>query len=276
MIDEKRFPLEEITEEKKREFTLFKMRKNVGAYCVNKNGRNHDNLGYIACHAYIRQVNPLSLKDFIGVFSMKSEGAEELWNYITSLDGPFRDLFLFAPDGWSLLSSDNEIFGFRMPDKIFQFKPYPLLYAFLICTRMPQDFHTQTKAFKYLLSKDIDKHKAFIMSPFFEHSDSGLKFKSSGSWNGSHQCLSETGNKLIDFNMWSEGKYFTKDITDGTVTSKLWQITSKNKLQLRKFCFSAYGETGKSRFGARVTSITDDNLKKMSEDFDKYLELRYK
>ena len=190
---------------------------------------------------------------------MSVTGAPELWEYITSLDGPFRDLFLFASDGWSLLTYEGEVFGFRMPDKVFSFKPYPLLYAFLICSRMPQDYSDQVQSFAYLVSKGIDKWKAFIISVHLTVSAGVLQVKGYSHWGGDHQCLSETNYKVIDVHSWRDGKYNTEDINSSPPTSSLWHM--KSKLKINKFLWGSYGVSDKTKFGAPVTTIDDEGLK---------------
>lgn len=271
MIDEKRFPLEEI-ELKTREEILYNHRGDVGAFLSKKDGKDNNNLGYISCHSAIRSIKPESITDFIGVYWMEGDGAPELWEYITSLDGPFRDLFLFAPDGWSLLTKDNKVFGVRVPDKVFSFKPYPLMYSFLICSRIPHDFPEQASSFKYLLNKGIDKHKAFLMSIHFSVNNDALQCSQYTYWDGSHKCFRENGNKVIDFKSWCEGKY-NKDVSDRAPSSDLWTVKSKHSLS--KFCWNAYGTITKSKFGASVSTISDDGLKRMVEDLDKFIEMRY-
>lgn len=55
-------------------------------------------------------------------------------------------------------------------------------------------------------------------------------------------------------------------------------MTTKNqsvRKTLNKFVWDAYGNPSSTKFGGTVSIINDDGLKKLMEDFDKYVELRY-
>lgn len=280
MIDEERFPVKEISSEKEK--LLYKYAEKCGCFVSKRHGADWDNLAYSTCHAKI--MNEIhGVTDLCSVYAMGEEGAEEIWEYITSLEGPFRDIFKSCPDGWSFLRPDekNSIFAFKAPDSIFKFTPYPLVYSFLICSRIPHEYPDWAVTFKELIKRGVDKNKAFLSLPYIKYDGSSGSFKTGrGNWDGIHKCLRDNEHYLIDVEMWCSGKYHTKDIMESSSSSLLWRldktVNSPRNKSFINFGWTAYGKESKSRFGAKIFAIDDDGLKKLFNDLDRFIELRYK
>jgi hypothetical protein len=258
-------------EEKTPEHLLWN-KKGCGHYLAKVKDRSVDNLGQTTCHSGIRTASKIT--DVTTCYNMEVDGAPELWEYLTSPEGPFRDIFSFCPDGWILLTRENKVFAVKIPDKIFEFDPYPLVYSFLICTRMPDEYQDYLKVFKKFINMGIDKNKAFLLMPFFSVSDAGELKTRASTWDGSHKCLSEREGLVIDTNLWCSGQYKTKGIARSTLTSSLWSMSGQR--YMRNFVFDAYGTITIARFGGTFTVIKEDKVKEMISDFDKFLKSRYK
>lgn len=238
-----------------------------------------ENMGYTTCHAGIRHETPENIKDFSGVYKFDVPGAMEMFKYLISENGPFRDLKLWEDIYLFGKTEDNPV-GFTLPDRVFQFKPYPLLYAFLICSRIPHEHDYHAQSFGYLVSGGHDPNLMFIMSKHLAIKNNVLT--SSGAyWASGHNAMVESDpygmsySTLIDVRKFCRGEY-EKALHNNVATSNLWMMKkfAPKAKPLRTFMWGAYSEKIQTRF-TTIDRIPSEQEAKMIEDFKKFVDLRY-
>ena len=133
-------------------------------YSCNSAAGTVVNTSYTTCHSQIRNADPKRINSFSGVYDFYKPGAKELWDFLISETGPFKDLRIF--DGVYLFGhKEDEPRGFTLPDHVWQSEcPYPLLYAFLICTRIPHEHPKHAESFAYLCAAGHNPSLMFILS----------------------------------------------------------------------------------------------------------------
>lgn len=239
------------------------------------------NVSYTTCHSQIRSSAPRNISEFSGAYLFQKEGAKELFMYLISEDGPFKDLRIF--DGVYLFGNtkDNPQ-GFTIPDHVWQGDyVYPLMYAFLINTRIPHEREAHAQSFAYMTAGGHDKNLMFIISKYLAIKNGSLNV-SGDAWNGGHNVFAENdivayqpSPKYIDVRMYCNGEYH-KGLATNAYTSDLWKIAEpkKESRTMASFMWAAYSEKIKTRF-TTIDRIPSEQEIKMIEDFKKFIDMRY-
>lgn len=271
----------------------------VGVFSCFHNGRQEDQLSSI-CHARIKNGETYETKNMINAYKGDHPHAKEFLDFLTSFDGPFGDLMKINPKGWTYLMVEGKVRGFCIPDDVMAFKPWALMFAFLICSRMPTEAVNQVSTWAYLVKRGVNKTLALIACQYLSV-DTGALTVSNRGWTGGHQAFVdspdksntiylyddgkvkynykglEASNRFLDTEMLLEGKYH-KDLGEiGLYCSHLWRLrepSSKCK-PLSAFAWSGFSEKIKTSF-TEVNAIRDDKIVEAMADFQKFLKTRYK
>lgn len=237
-----------------------------------------------SCHYEVRHIEPTLVRDFSGSFKGYDEG-KELWDYLISPAGPYRKLWEFAgpPEPFG---RDGKIIGYSLPNKIWQFPTYPLLYSFFICTRIPGEKSTHLKSFSYLLRKGYEPNLAFLFSKHLSYAPQTGLMTGSSFWSGSHDALIE-GVRIynessrtyspgyIDVKKWCEGDFAEVDKKSASASSLFLMKTPPKKAPfMRDLAWGAYTKKAKAGF-TTVSVVPEDQELKMFEDWKKLVEMRY-
>ena len=232
----------------------------------------YTNSGSTSCHSDIRR-HPEYVKYFAGAYKYQVPGAPELLDYLTSEEGPYRQLMRTCPDGWSLFGNDaTGIVGFSFPDTVAMYKDWPLAYSFLICSRMPHEKTSTVESFGQLIKK-YDKNTSFLLAKHLGwDKKKEMFFRNSGYWSGDHEAFMETRTKQIDVRAFRKGEYI-KPSGVSALASSLYCRDFGPGPMMQNFVWSGYGDKEQAGFN-RTTFIKD--IDKLVVDFEKFLELRYK
>lgn len=212
----------------------------------------------IECHATIKRTS--DIKSFIGVTGSHYL-TEEWMNYLSSCKIYSQ---LFKHEGWEFLYDGDKIIGFIIPDVVFrEVKPYPIVYSFLIDTRMAIEFTNDLVIWDKLVTLGVDLDLSRIVARYLNKDLLADSFYPSG-WHGNHLIINDTGR--TDWKMFLRGEYNTHLSTTST-TSLLWQdpyksISHIQQLRLR-IKWSNYGkaETTVGRYATKTSyKIPEENL----------------
>lgn len=252
------------------------------AYACTDAGRHGSVTSEITstCH-YRIQYSAGKLSDYSGNFHMKSAGAPELWGYLTSPTGPYRKIWEFAGVPQLIGESSDKIAGFTLDNKIFEFPCYPLVYSFLINTRIPGEHQNHCRTFGYLVNKGYDPSYSFLLAKHITWDKKGL-MTGPGYWTGSHECLIEkkwpdiAEPYYIDVKRWRDGE--PHDVKQQNVmASSLFRLggVKNGTPMMQNLAWGAYATEVKTSF-TKIKVIPEDQEQKMFEDFKQLINLRYR
>lgn len=239
---------------------------------VKCKGGEYSNEGSTTCHAVIMNVNRSTFTKFTGNYKMDFPGADKLWDYLAT-KSPMKHIFEYAPDGWEFLSVDGKVVAFNIPDKVWSFPNQTLVYAFLICSRMPHEKTHMVTAFNKLVSLGIEPNLAYLLCIHLVYQEKEDHFVlSSQAWDGTHKIFVDSYSVMIDTRSWISGGY--TDVRSCSLTSRLWNIPGMETLRMIRFPFAKYGEDVKTAFTS-THYIDKKNIPELSRDFERFLERRY-
>lgn len=250
---------------------VFASFQKIAKFTCLRDGQRYNNDG-IACHTYIRTYGKGRLKELVTNFTGDTEGSDEVLNYITSKDGPFRKLMEIAPDKWKIFHKGGTKVAIGVPDEVLAYDCFPLVYAFLICSRIPSEWKSEARAFKKLLGAGMNPHQAHILARRLGV-DNGRLVLSPLTWNGQHTHINEIANGF-DFEMYCRGDHHS--IADSTYTGNLW-ATAQGKYSrttLGAFDLNVFTNRMKTTFTS-VDYIPDENIPDLVKTFDKFMKERY-
>jgi hypothetical protein len=251
--------------------------KGSAVFACNQAGKTGSTTNAAVCHYIIRNVDPKAITNFSGGYHMKSDGARELWDFLTSPSGPYRKLFEFCGQPQLIGSSEDDIRGFTLSDKAFQYPTYPLLYGFFINTRIPSEGMAHLKPFTYLVRKGYDPALAFLYSKHLNYDPKLGLMTGSRFWTGGHEALSETLSVgKIDVKGWCTGEHKETPLSSSASSLAFRLYNPKKGAPLmQQLAWSSYTLEQKSGIGGRVRVVPEDQELKMFEDWKKLVELRY-
>jgi hypothetical protein len=244
----------------------------IGAFLCDKDGIEFENK-ILTCHRAIQDPSQYKVTNLISAYDGDAEGSDTFWSYISSPEGPFRDLFKIP--GWKIYKVNGKIKAFSPPDEVFSFHPYALMYNFLVCTRMPAEFPHHTKTFEWLVKRNYCPHLSFLVSLFLDKGEEGFSLRSY-SWNGMHLPINDTSyQRPFDFVKFKEGRY-DSNISDWTRTSEIWMHRACSpRYLIGNFLFKGYARDIKSGFDS-IKVIQEGTIPKLMGDFEKFMERRYR
>lgn len=258
----------------------------IGVFVCNINGIKTRQLVSM-CHSPVRGGQTQKITGMITNFTGNHEGADNLLKFLFWKKGIFQDLMKIAPEKWVLLMKDGKCLGICIPDEVMAFKPYALVYAFLICTRMCTEAKPQMLSFKKMVELGHNPTLAFVACQWLSVEGGQIICRGNGAvgWSGGHQAFVDRKRYdydadsclFMDYKKLLEGRYKT-DLGDiANRCSRLFFMDSAKDgaMPMSAFVWSAYTQTIKTRFST-ITSITEENLAKALADFEKFLLGRYK
>lgn len=226
-----------------------------GGNIYNKNQVN------MTCHSALMRIK--EVKGLVtGFYPYKNE---VWWNYLSNPDGIYKELFEIP--GWELLKSNEDVIALRVPDDVFKIDPHPLVYSFLINSRVPSEKQQFIDNFIHLICIGVEKQLAYIMSAYFAkgwvHNPTALN-----TWSGSHQIFADNYCPQ-NFAMFLRKEY-DKSLPMGLNCSKLWAskhtVRQPLHMVIKWSNFGAVSSTN-GNFGSGMTKyvIHEDKLLELSE-----------
>lgn len=243
----------------------------IAAFTCNNGGVPFIN-GDLACHGRILNRGGGLITKMLTNITGTTEGAYTILRYLFWKDGPFRKLLeIKTKEPWMVYHRKGMPLAIRIPDEVMAYESYPLVYSFLVCTRIPSEFKQQTKAFMKLVNGGVEPNAALLLSRRLNIDDEEKITVGTNTWNGVHTHINEDYNGF-DWDMYRKGDHYM--IPHNSNTGQLWARKSPYKINTRQFDLNVYGEKTSSMFTS-LTLIPEDRLPMIGKEFEKFMNERY-
>jgi hypothetical protein len=229
----------------------------TSAYSCIRNGVYFENRT-MSCQTHIRGLRDVT--KYKGVYKFGTRKADAFWEFITDKDSIYHPFMKYVDN--TILTYDGKPIGFQLSDRVFDFASLPLVYAFLIDTRVPQEAPTFLSVWDKLVGLGVSKRLAYVMARYF-YNENQVSTNGLGhlNWTGCHQILNDASYRM-DFKMFLDGKY-RKDIDEKSNTSQLWRMKNPPVMDLfRRVKWDKYGVPA----GMYYRKYTDEELVPLSEE----------